>query len=273
MAILGLYTLALIGLTAAQTDDSVFYNPPTSGEIHDYSQDYVWAVGSTQQLRWSTEYETVELVLWQNNNPDSSTLQSFSSDTDSFDWLVDLGPFELSDGAVFFFQMYNGSTEEFFSSHYFNLTVASASSSSVSSSISSSLSHSATVVPTKSLASVTSAAASSGTSSVSASSTPSGGVAASSGLSTGAQAGVGIGVALAALIVVGAVLFVMRRRKVKRPRNKSDYLAEMPPISETSPGNSTYHSNQKAYSGSNEMAAPDHRAEMPVNERHELGGG
>jgi hypothetical protein len=51
MADFALYAVAaFIGLTAAQTDDNIFYNPPTSGSIHDYSQDYIWAVGSTQQL-------------------------------------------------------------------------------------------------------------------------------------------------------------------------------------------------------------------------------
>ena len=66
---------AFIASTLAQPEDSIFYSPPVSGSIHDYSQDDVWLVGSTQAVEWYTQYETASLVLWQNNNPKSKTLQ------------------------------------------------------------------------------------------------------------------------------------------------------------------------------------------------------
>jgi hypothetical protein len=65
----------------------------------------------------------------------------------------------------------------------------------------------------------------------------------------------------------------MRRRKAKGPQYKAGYLAEMPQTSERQATDSEYLTNQNKYAmhdGPNEMAKPEQRVEMPVNERHEL---
>jgi hypothetical protein len=67
----------------------------------------------------------------------------------------------------------------------------------------------------------------------------------------------------------------MRRRKAKGAQDKAVYLAEMPQTSERQATDSAYLANQNksgTHDGPNEMATPEQRVEMPVNERHGLEG-
>jgi len=63
-----LYLLA--GLTASQSNDGTFYNPPQSGPVNDYSQNPIYPVGSTVQIRWTVSWDRISLTLWQSGNND-----------------------------------------------------------------------------------------------------------------------------------------------------------------------------------------------------------
>lgn len=59
--------VAFISLVVAQ-NDGVFYNPPTFGATGDFSQNPVYVIGQTVQVRWTVSYNQISLVLYQNNN-------------------------------------------------------------------------------------------------------------------------------------------------------------------------------------------------------------
>jgi len=63
-----LYLLA--GLAAPQSNDGVFYNPPQYGPNGDFSQNPVYQIGSTVQLRWTVSWDRISMTLWQNGNND-----------------------------------------------------------------------------------------------------------------------------------------------------------------------------------------------------------
>lgn len=111
---------------------------------------------------------------------------------DSFTWKVATNQ-DLSKGVVFFLSVYdeNSNNQDFFSSHYFNLTQKSTSTSSTS----------ATTTSQTAAATTTGAVASS-----------------SSGLGTGAKIGIGVAIPLAAIIGLGASwwFFTRRRRPARR---------------------------------------------------------
>lgn len=69
--------LLLLGHVWAEA--GIFYNPPTGGLIHDYSEDPVYTLEQTVQLRWTTSLKHLSLMLWQNDNPDYEWLQSMHS--------------------------------------------------------------------------------------------------------------------------------------------------------------------------------------------------
>lgn len=45
-----------------------FISPPAPGPEHDYTQNTVYINGSTQLLQWNTNYEHVNLKIYQNDN-------------------------------------------------------------------------------------------------------------------------------------------------------------------------------------------------------------
>ena len=54
----------------------LFYNPPTGGTIHDYSENPVYTLGQTVQMRWTTTLDSFSIMLWQNNDADYEWVQS-----------------------------------------------------------------------------------------------------------------------------------------------------------------------------------------------------
>ena len=58
----------LAPLAALQSNDGVFYNPPQPGPNGDFSQNPVYQIGSTVQLRWSVSWDRISMTLWQNGN-------------------------------------------------------------------------------------------------------------------------------------------------------------------------------------------------------------
>lgn len=64
-----------------------------------FSDDNVYAIGSTIELQWQTNYSILSLAMWQNNN--NSFQYLFQSQTAVFSllWNVNLtGLYSLSDG-------------------------------------------------------------------------------------------------------------------------------------------------------------------------------
>lgn len=58
------------------SEPGTFLNPPTGGPIHDYSQNPVYKLGQTVQLRWATDLNSFSILLWQNDNDNYETVQS-----------------------------------------------------------------------------------------------------------------------------------------------------------------------------------------------------
>ncbi|KMK55433.1 hypothetical protein Y699_07538 [Aspergillus fumigatus Z5] len=62
--------------SVAAAEPGIFYNPPTGGPIHDYSENPVYVLGQTVQLRWATSLQLFSIVLWQNDNPNYEWIQN-----------------------------------------------------------------------------------------------------------------------------------------------------------------------------------------------------
>ncbi|OAL37923.1 hypothetical protein AYO20_02756 [Fonsecaea nubica] len=233
--------LALIVGATAQDQENIFLNPPTNGVNNDFTQNPTYVQGSTITLQWETTYPSTDLVIWQNGNPNSQLLTAGITTT-KLSWTVGAGaipPFDLSEGNVFFFQMYNSSTSTFFSSHYFNVSNPSLASTT-------STSPSSTTTPPTSTS--TRAQSSSGSSSsttsratptptVSPESSNDGSSSSSSSNNNnklGIGLGIGIGVCAFLILVTGLVwYFFRRRRRQQEARGRPLPKAAEAPSSET----------------------------------------
>ena len=47
-----------------------FYNPPKFAKSGDFSDNQNFTIGSTVHLTWTTTWDRISLVLWQNGYPD-----------------------------------------------------------------------------------------------------------------------------------------------------------------------------------------------------------
>ncbi|OAG45221.1 hypothetical protein AYO21_00569 [Fonsecaea monophora] len=211
--------LALIVGAAAQDQENIFLNPPTNGVNNDFTQNPTYVQGSTITLQWETTYPSTDLVIWQNGNPNSQLLAAGITTT-KLSWTVGAGaipPFDLSDGSVFFFQMYNSSTSTFFSSHYFNVSDPS-----LASTTSTGPSSTTTPPPSTSTRAPSSSGSNSSTTSrvtptptVSPESSNDGSSSSSSNNDNklGIGLGIGIGVCAFLILVAGLVWYICRRRR------------------------------------------------------------
>ena len=134
---------ALAALVAAQ-DSGTFSNPPPFGAVHDYSQDPIYQIGSTVQIRWSVSWAQISLVCWQNGNPTFEYLLGKGlpdvswwtmlihdglanvTNPNNYNWVVstdkDISTPGSTNGTVFFLSVFLPGTDTQFQSHYFNLT-------------------------------------------------------------------------------------------------------------------------------------------------------
>lgn len=62
------YVLSLSCLMTVAQSNNYFITPPTPGPTGQFSDNNVYALGSTINLEWKTNYSTISLALWQNNN-------------------------------------------------------------------------------------------------------------------------------------------------------------------------------------------------------------
>lgn len=68
--------LCLFYSCGADERPGIFYNPPTGGKIHDYSENQVYDLGETVQMRWATTLDYFSIMLWQNDNSEYEWIQS-----------------------------------------------------------------------------------------------------------------------------------------------------------------------------------------------------
>jgi hypothetical protein len=253
VSILSFFVLDLLPVVDAQTNaQNFFINPTLPGPNQAFSANPVWSVGSTQKIKWRTEYENFTINLWQQDlgfqgagigpgptifctaapflhfvtarklmtpeakaNPDR--------DADEFDWVVQTFTFDLSESDVFFLWL-TTDTPGGITSHYFNITErdTSTSSSSSAATLSTSTSSSSASLTSSSAASAAAQATNSAESSNS-----------NKGLSSGTKIGIGVGVGFggAILILLSTVVALMLRKRKKRrqplpPPPQSLYMSD-----------------------------------------------
>ncbi|KAK5164665.1 uncharacterized protein LTR77_009871 [Saxophila tyrrhenica] len=281
--------------------DEVNYciNPPAAGPSEDFSDNISFTVGSVVDIGWVTDYPSVALQLCQ-QGPDSTAacypLFRNQVSVTSVQWTVGLGGsgFILSDGQVFYFQVFNGNldSEDTFTCHYFNIVengkqttqsvvtatmnpgAVAASSSSVEPFV-----QTVTMTPKITLqAAVVSATPSSSvsftsttkgsTQSPSITSEPS-----SSGLSQSAKVGIGVGVGVGVVcLAVGLLIgFCLWRRGKQKSAQTQDAQQQqqdpfLPAVYQASSGET-----QSAFSADPKYAPMQqygyHGGELPVTER------
>ncbi|KAK4495519.1 hypothetical protein PRZ48_013851 [Zasmidium cellare] len=203
--------LSLLCLQAF-AQNNYFITPPTPGPTGQFDENNVYALGSTINLQWKTNYTTISLALWQNDNNSYVLLLDSVPASQTLRWDVDFNnQFNITSAGlatpnVFFFQMWEivegGNIGDRFSAHYFNITGDQSSPSTTSAA---------------STSTVTSTANSSGTT-TSATNTATGTSSSSSGgLSSSATIGigVGVGVGVACLLAGAAIAFFFWRRSKK----------------------------------------------------------
>ncbi|PGH13426.1 hypothetical protein AJ79_03705 [Helicocarpus griseus UAMH5409] len=210
-----LFALILLIYPCVGAEPGIFYNPPTGGPIHEYKDNPIYELGQTVQLRWATTLEYFSLVLWQNDNPQFEWIQTNITGITTYNWVVSTQR-DLRDGEVFFFQIRDASDvggDNFFGSHYFNITNSDSEDSTTattsSTPSSSSLSSTSTAIetPTQVVSTSTTPTTTSIPSTVSSTTSD-------TGLAPQAKVGVGVGVGLglAFLIILALVIWCFRRR-------------------------------------------------------------
>ncbi|MCJ1382741.1 hypothetical protein MMC17_005854 [Xylographa soralifera] len=140
MKVLLLLLLIWTSYSSAQTD-GVFYNPPSPGTASDFTENPIYQVGSTVQLRWFVSWDRISLCLTQNGNRDYEFLLRKVSllyvvyasnegnvanvtNMNNYDWIVSTSQ-NTSNGDVFSLSIYDPGTHDSFKSNSFNLTDAS----------------------------------------------------------------------------------------------------------------------------------------------------
>ncbi|KAK4934033.1 hypothetical protein LTR66_015763, partial [Elasticomyces elasticus] len=120
---------------SAQTGNQTnyFINPQQPDAVAWYIDNNAYAIGSSIQLQWKTNYTGISVNLWQVDNPRCSDITPpgvFARQT--LAWLVSPDKFDihnanLTSPNVFYFTVLDaGDTPGAFMSHYFNITAAAA---------------------------------------------------------------------------------------------------------------------------------------------------
>jgi hypothetical protein len=218
----------LLTVVNAQTDGQNFFvNPGLKGPLQTIFATPAWSVGSTQTIKWRTNYENFTITLWQQDpdfeesaiglgllyswpfqfSIDAQKLTPPQAKANEFDWVMQTFDFDLSESNVFFLWLAKPGIEGI-TSQYFNITEESTSLTSKSSTASSSSTASRA---SSSAASTESSAAAS----ISASRTPAAVQATNSGpappenssMSSGTKIGFDVGVGFGfAILVLWSVL-------------------------------------------------------------------
>ncbi|KAF2162992.1 hypothetical protein M409DRAFT_26440 [Zasmidium cellare ATCC 36951] len=257
VSLLGVLSLLFLGAFA---QNNYFITPPTPGPTGQFDDNNVYALGSTINLQWKTNYTTISLALWQNDNNSYILLLDSVPASQTLRWDVDFhNEFNITSASlatpnVFFFQMWEivdgGNIGDRFSAHYFNITGDQSSPATTSAA-----SSSTTSTPTSSA--TTASTTTSSTAAASTSSSP------SSGLSSSATIGIGVGVGVGvACLLAGAAIgfFFWRKCKKGAASSQQDQSRNMeqaaPPYFGNSPGGgyTPVQQNGTPYYDSNHMA-------------------
>ncbi|KAJ9502458.1 hypothetical protein H2202_001579 [Exophiala xenobiotica] len=216
---IGLSSLARV---AAQTPSTYFVNPPAAGGGLFFAENKVYAVDSSINVQWVTDEDSYDIFLWQQSiGVESATEGSSpiytkitgSEEDGGFSWTVALLQFSLNQSNVFFLALSPAGAVDLNSavtSHYFNVTAASDTTSSVSSPASStftSFEPASTSIPTTTIATATFSPSSSSTLSPTADKSSS-----SSNTTIGVGVGVGLGLGIPLLLIIGFMLVPRRYR-------------------------------------------------------------
>jgi hypothetical protein len=64
--VLSFFSLHLSGVVKAQVNEQNFFiNPGLPGPNQAYSANTIWSIGSTQTIKWKTDYDNFTINLWQ----------------------------------------------------------------------------------------------------------------------------------------------------------------------------------------------------------------
>ncbi|KAI3317732.1 hypothetical protein HD806DRAFT_360268 [Xylariaceae sp. AK1471] len=221
-AFLWLATATLLPVTASTSDPGQFFVPPKPGANQDYTNNYIYVVGETQKIKFTTTFQDYTINLWQQSLTQSAASRgpSIFSVQDGavteFDWLVQLYQFELSNSNVFFLWLISDSDPASVSSHYFNITDRTPTSS--TSTLSLSTVFTPPLTPTG-LSTTSPVPPPTPTPTAPTPAPPPPSV-----LSTGAQAGIGVGAALAGLAAIIIAIVLYRRSRQQRTHQPHAYV-------------------------------------------------
>ncbi|KAK1985711.1 hypothetical protein LZ30DRAFT_778833 [Colletotrichum cereale] len=195
--------LLLLLLAARGTlAENRFRRPPGPGPTGDFRDNPVYALGSQLDLQWETDFESVDLLVWQESDTESEPAYAIIAQktrSTGMLWTVGYSGFQPyhdpTRSNVYFIQMFkSGDNVGNVTSHYFNITDSSASAT-----------PSAASTTTRLLIDATPTA--SGTPDSSVDSGPS-----DAGTSRGAVAGIAVGAALGVLGVAAVAGWLFWRR-------------------------------------------------------------
>ncbi|KAF1811716.1 hypothetical protein P152DRAFT_459178 [Eremomyces bilateralis CBS 781.70] len=187
-----------------------FINPPPTGPTSEFSQNPIYPVGTSQTVKWSTSWEYISLVLYQDSNSSFQYLPGSENITASqIRWTTSVdGLFDPLQGNVFFFAVFkSGSGRDYFGSHYFNITNDRVNPQGEPITSPTSTSSAASIPPTSSTFST---ATTGGRETVTLAPTPA--PSADSSSDTKVGVGVGLGVGILVVVAVGLVVWYFLRR-------------------------------------------------------------
>lgn len=94
-----LSALCMVTSTVSAADTNYFINPPTPGAIHQYADNNVYVEGAALDLEWTTDYPTITLYFWQNDNDTAQVLINNQHTDQQLSYKLDLtGTFDLKGG-------------------------------------------------------------------------------------------------------------------------------------------------------------------------------
>lgn len=305
-SIIPAWTCLSLMASAVIADVSFFNNPPKSDDASsvDFSNNPVYAMDDSISVQWNSSFVNVSMLLEQYGNNFRPVLIDNQPNPGSMDWTVSYNDFVgkgfLNQNAVMRFLLYQAPTQNHVYSHFFNLSSApvavsssppaqttpsviviapaATSTSTTQTTLAKSVSakptsHTATSSPATSATTTTSTSLNFGAAGAASSSTPSAAAASvtSHGLDSSTQAGlgVGLGLGLPLLALMGAILFVMlrRRNKAYQPHGQT-----WPPYSQSSSSAQTPMSSHPGFANQPQMhAVPIMQAPPParfINHAH-----
>jgi len=199
-------------------DIGQFFNPPIAIDKQpNFNSNPVYTVGETQLIKWTTIYSNYSINIWQESlaqdenhsaKQGPAIFQTELGAVTQFEWIVQSFQFDLTVSNVFFLWLISPGNDKSTTSHYFNISAESVSSSSSSTS-SSTTSLSSTTSPAPTATSATPSAIATTSPAAEQVSKSSG------GMTKGGDIALGVGLAVG-LSAIAAAIFIALRMKRKR---------------------------------------------------------